>query len=319
MGIDGWIVRLEPVGGEGPRVAVKDAIDVVGQRTLVGSPWPSPPPTQGQRRRMPSVSRLCARPGSDHRQDRADRAVLVRQRAERPRAAADPTHRRDRIPGGSPAVRRHRRARRAESPWVPTRRLGASRPRAAGRGLTTTWGRIPLDGVWPLAPSLDTVGPLARDVAGLELGMRLLDPTYEPVAITRPSVVRLHTTTVDPLRGRGDRRSPSDDGVVRSSPAWRRGGATPAGSPSGPDRRRCAPTASTLLDHETLLSDQVEEHRGGARGSRIEDGTGRQEMSIFRQRMLNDGRRRRHRLPTLAFLPPRIEDPAGTTLLTSAA
>ena len=26
-------------------------------------------------------------------------------------------------------------------------------------GLKTTWGRIPLDGVWPLAPSLDTVGP----------------------------------------------------------------------------------------------------------------------------------------------------------------
>ncbi len=26
-------------------------------------------------------------------------------------------------------------------------------------GLKTTWGRIPLDGVWPLAPSFDTVGP----------------------------------------------------------------------------------------------------------------------------------------------------------------
>ena len=35
-------------------------------------------------------------------------------------------------------------------------------------GLKTTWGRIPLTGVWPLAPSLDTVGPMARDVAGLD-------------------------------------------------------------------------------------------------------------------------------------------------------
>lgn len=43
-------------------------------------------------------------------------------------------------------------------------------------GLKTTWGRIPLDGVWPLAPSLDTVGPIAQDVAGLVAGMALLDP-----------------------------------------------------------------------------------------------------------------------------------------------
>ena len=28
-------------------------------------------------------------------------------------------------------------------------------------GLKTTHGRIPLDGVWPLAPSLDTIGPMA--------------------------------------------------------------------------------------------------------------------------------------------------------------
>src|ERR1019366_2618416 len=41
-------------------------------------------------------------------------------------------------------------------------------------GLKTTWGRIPLEGVWPLAPSFDTVGPMARDVAGLVTGMALL-------------------------------------------------------------------------------------------------------------------------------------------------
>jgi amidase len=45
-------------------------------------------------------------------------------------------------------------------------------------GLKTTWGRIPLDGVWPLSPSFDTIGPMARDVAGLVLGMELLDPGF---------------------------------------------------------------------------------------------------------------------------------------------
>ena len=45
-------------------------------------------------------------------------------------------------------------------------------------GLKTTWGRIPLEGVWPLAPSFDTVGPMARDVAGLVTGMQLLEPGF---------------------------------------------------------------------------------------------------------------------------------------------
>ncbi len=45
-------------------------------------------------------------------------------------------------------------------------------------GLKTTWGRIPVDGVRPLAPSLDTVGPMAAGVAGLILGMQLLEPGF---------------------------------------------------------------------------------------------------------------------------------------------
>src|SRR5487761_1008975 len=45
-------------------------------------------------------------------------------------------------------------------------------------GLKTTWGRVPLEGVWPLSPSFDTVGPMARDVAGLVTGMRLLEPGF---------------------------------------------------------------------------------------------------------------------------------------------
>src|SRR5438309_3355395 len=45
-------------------------------------------------------------------------------------------------------------------------------------GRKTTWGRVPLTGVRPLAPSLDPVGPLAADVAGLVLGMQLLEPGF---------------------------------------------------------------------------------------------------------------------------------------------
>jgi amidase len=45
-------------------------------------------------------------------------------------------------------------------------------------GLKTTFGRVPLDGVWPLSPSFDTIGPMARDVAGLIIGMGLLEPGF---------------------------------------------------------------------------------------------------------------------------------------------
>ncbi len=56
-------------------------------------------------------------------------------------------------------------------------------------GLKTTSGRIPMAGVWPLAPSLDTVGPLARDVAGLVLGMQLLEPGFEVAPLPERLVV----------------------------------------------------------------------------------------------------------------------------------
>jgi amidase len=49
-------------------------------------------------------------------------------------------------------------------------------------GLKTTSGRLPLAGVRPLAPSLDTVGPIAADVAGLVLGMQLLEPGFAAAA-----------------------------------------------------------------------------------------------------------------------------------------
>jgi amidase len=58
-------------------------------------------------------------------------------------------------------------------------------------GLKTTWGRIPLDGVWPLAPSLDTVGPMARDVAGVVLGMQLLEPGFAAAPGAASTIGRL--------------------------------------------------------------------------------------------------------------------------------
>jgi amidase len=65
-------------------------------------------------------------------------------------------------------------------------------------GLKTTWGRISLDGVWPLSPSFDTIGPLARDVAGLVQGMALLEPGFVMGSADDVTVGRLRLPA-DPL------------------------------------------------------------------------------------------------------------------------
>ncbi len=66
-------------------------------------------------------------------------------------------------------------------------------------GLKTTFGRVPLDGVWPLSQSLDTIGPMAADVAGVVTGMKLLEPGFEPAPTPAAVVGRLRPPDVDPL------------------------------------------------------------------------------------------------------------------------
>jgi Asp-tRNA(Asn)/Glu-tRNA(Gln) amidotransferase A subunit family amidase len=53
-------------------------------------------------------------------------------------------------------------------------------------GLKTTHGLVPLDGVQPLAPSLDTVGPLAADVATCAAALEALTPGLPPWDPERP-------------------------------------------------------------------------------------------------------------------------------------
>lgn len=55
-------------------------------------------------------------------------------------------------------------------------------------GLKTTAGRIPLEGVRPLAPSLDTVGPIARDAKMIEAAMGLLLPGFAAELPANPRI-----------------------------------------------------------------------------------------------------------------------------------
>lgn len=68
-------------------------------------------------------------------------------------------------------------------------------------GLKTTHGRIPLAGVWALAPSMDTIGPMARDVAGVAAGLALLEPGFraDVAPAARVGRIRPAGSDVDPV------------------------------------------------------------------------------------------------------------------------
>ena len=69
-------------------------------------------------------------------------------------------------------------------------------------GLKTTFGLVPIDGCWPLAPSYDTAGPMARDVGGCERMMEAMAPAYERASLDSLADLRAGlawTEAADPL------------------------------------------------------------------------------------------------------------------------
>ena len=65
-------------------------------------------------------------------------------------------------------------------------------------GLKTTHGHVPRGGVWPLSQSLDTVGPMAADVAQVARGMALLEPGFSPAATPATTIGRVRIPGPDP-------------------------------------------------------------------------------------------------------------------------
>jgi aspartyl-tRNA(Asn)/glutamyl-tRNA(Gln) amidotransferase subunit A len=76
-------------------------------------------------------------------------------------------------------------------------------------GFKPTWGLVPLDGCFPLAPSYDHAGPMARTVEACVDAMSGLVPGFEPTALESLEEVRVGvawTDAADPLvRERAER------------------------------------------------------------------------------------------------------------------
>lgn len=190
-----FLLRLEPPPGDGPRLAVKDLVDVAGTPTTCAC---QPVAARAEAAAADAACVATARAagarivGKVNLHELAFGGTGVNPWTGTPANPIDP----DRIPGGSSSGSAVAVAAGEADVAVGTDTGGSVRTPAACCGvvgLKTTFGRISAEGVQPLAPDLDTVGPMATTVAGVELGMRLLDPTFGalPAPATRLGRVRL--------------------------------------------------------------------------------------------------------------------------------
>jgi amidase len=197
-----WIVT-DSTSGSGPRIAVKDLIDMAGLPTTAGS---RPVADAAEPATRDAACLAGLRAAMDAGQARFVGKTNLHELAygiSGINAAfgtpVNPLDRR-RIPGGSSSGSGAAVAAGEADIAYGTDTGGSIRIPAACCGITglkTTWGRISLAGVRPLAPGLDTVGPMARDVAGVAAGMTLLEPGFT-VASESPRSVGVLAIDADP-------------------------------------------------------------------------------------------------------------------------
>lgn len=184
MSSDGavFIERFGAEAGPGPLVAVKDLIDVAGSVTTAGCRALSEraEPAARDAPCITAVRRAGGRlAGKVNLHELAFGVSGVNPWFGTPANPRDP----GRVPGGSSSGSAVAVALGLAEVALGSDTGGSVRIPAACCGvvgLKTTHGRVPLEGVWPLAPSYDTVGPLAASVAGIAEGMRLLLGSFAP-------------------------------------------------------------------------------------------------------------------------------------------
>lgn len=195
-----WIIKTD-APGDGPRLAVKDAIDVAGLPTTAGcraiaeraEPAAADAPVVASARAQ--GARIA---GKANLNELCMAADGVNPWSGMPVNPLDPS----RVPGGSSSGSAVAVATGEADVAFGTDTSGSIRIPAACcgiAGLKTTHGRVSLEGVHPLSETLDVVGPMGRDVAAVVLGMGLIEPGFTPVPYDASlPVARLRVPGVDP-------------------------------------------------------------------------------------------------------------------------
>jgi amidase len=198
-----FVLRME-LGGDGPRVGIKDSIDIAGYPTRAGSAAFAD--AGGAQQHATVVQALldggCRIVGKTNMHELAYGVTGINHWSGTPKNPRYP----DRIPGGSSsgsavAVAAGPRGDPPVDFTLGTDTGGSIRIPAACcgvYGLKTSYGRISREGVQPAVSSLDCVGPFARSLGMIERAMALMDASFAPCA--PPANIRLGivNVTADP-------------------------------------------------------------------------------------------------------------------------
>jgi aspartyl-tRNA(Asn)/glutamyl-tRNA(Gln) amidotransferase subunit A len=188
--------------GDGPRLAVKDLFDTAGVRTTYGSAVFAEhvPQTTAE-----AVLRL-ERAGYQSVGKANLHEFAWGITSENPHYGSVPNPvASGRIAGGSSGGNAAALAAGLVEAALGTDSGGSVRIPAACCGVTgfkPTFGLVPIDGCFPLAPSYDHVGPMARDVSECERMMRALADDFERAALDSLADLRVGvawTERADPL------------------------------------------------------------------------------------------------------------------------
>jgi Asp-tRNA(Asn)/Glu-tRNA(Gln) amidotransferase A subunit family amidase len=193
----GFITYWPPAENSGRlRLAVKDLIDMKGEVTTAGSEFlakTSTPAARDAKCLAIARERGVQIVGKTNLTELAVSVSGINDYFGTPRNRLTKKHRL--IPGGSSSGSAAVIANGLADVAFGTDTAGSIRIPAACCGivgLKTTFGLVPLDGVYPIAPNhLDTVGPLAKDVAHTVEGMDLLQRgfagRYRAAVAAKPS------------------------------------------------------------------------------------------------------------------------------------
>lgn len=233
-----WVIRIADDAdgsGAGPRLAVKDSIDVAGLPTTAGCPVVA---EMAEPADADAAVVVSAREGGARIVGKTGLTELCWSASGINHWAGTPVNPRDprRLPGGSSSGSAVAVAVRQADVAFGTDTGGSVRIPAACcgvAGLKTTYGRVSVKGVYALAPSLDTVGPIGSDVAAVELGMRLLEPAFRapdaPGELVAGRVTVNGETGTDPAIDAAVDRALAAAGVaVTRVPGWDTGAALSA-------------------------------------------------------------------------------------------
>ena len=181
--------RME-LGGAGPRVGVKDSIDIAGFATRMGSAClaEAPPAREHAVVVRTLLEAGCRIVGKTNMHELAYGVTGINGWSGTPANPRAP----GRIPGGSSSGSAVAVAAELVDFSLATDTGGSIRIPATCcgvYGLKPSFGRVSREGVHPRQSTLDCVGPLASSVPMIERAMAMIDPTFRPRAAPQRATV----------------------------------------------------------------------------------------------------------------------------------